>query len=101
MTEYDVEVGYKGKFTKHSTIKTFDTLAKAKQFAREELAKGNAVSVNKALKDGDTQIIALLGEKKQSKYMPNFSTIGKLKPLKQKSRASWDDEKSILKGVMD
>ena len=90
---FNVEVGSKGVFTRHSRQTNFDTLAEAKTYAREQLAKGNAVAVSKTDRWGEFQTIAQLGEKNPPKFAKPFSNIGKLKPLslkqQMKSKGKW------------
>lgn len=102
-TLYNVEIGSKGVFTIRSRQTNFDTLAEAKQYAGEQLAKGNAVAVNKIYSSGSSQTLAILGDINPKVC---FSRIGKLKPLKQQIKAKGffsniPSDRDILKGVMD
>lgn len=103
MKEYSVEVGKKGKFqSRNVKFHYFDTLSEAKQFAREELTKGNAIDIQTADRYGDFQVVAILGQKNVSKSFPNWSKIGKLKPLKSQIKSSFGvpSDKDITRGVM-
>lgn len=108
MKEYSVEVGKKGVWSKKANFKTFKSLKETKDYAREQLALGHAVSIQATDRYGEYQEVAKMGEKHPSKHFPNYSYIGKLTPLKKqiksymKSTPSFGlSSKDILRGVMD